>query len=112
MNIKIKHQVSATYARNNFKEINERAIKDGICVIVKKSKPITVILPVEKYEQIKKRSDDFDLCKIKRPTKKITLEELRANSDFDFDKFAGTFEKKYGNISSVELSHKWTEYVD
>lgn len=103
MEINLSQQISATYARNHFKEVNNKAIKEGMCIIVRKSKPITVILSFKEYEKIKNPHK-------KSLPKKITLEELRKNSIFE--KYKGCIDEKYGNISSVELAKKWTDYVD
>jgi prevent-host-death family protein len=106
MNIKLSQQVSATFARNNFKKITDKAIKEGMCVIVKKSKPITVVLSINEFEKLNKKA----LSPAKPKKKKITLEELRKNSIFE--KYAGCIDKKFGNLSSVEIAKKWTDYVD
>lgn len=103
MEINLSQQVSATYARNHFKEVNNKAIKEGMCIIVRKSEPVTVLLSFEEYEKMKNPK--------KKPfPKKITLEELRKNSIFE--KYKGCIDKKYGDISSVKLAKKWTDYVD
>lgn len=103
MNIKLSQQVSATYARNHFKEVTDKAIKEGICVIMRKSKPVTVVLPIVEYEKIKTKAVDF------KP-KKITLKELRKNSIFD--EHVGSMKDIHPGLSSVEISKKWTDYVD
>ncbi len=102
MELSIKNQVSATYARNHFKEVTEKALEEGICVIVKKSKPITVILPIQKYYELQNSKVG--------PQKKVSLQQLRKNPLFDDLK--GKYEKVFGNISPVELTRKWTDYVD
>lgn len=107
-NLKISQQVSATYARNHFKEINERAMREGLCVIVKKSKPITVVISFEEYQKLQKRQQP-------KKTKKMTLKELEEKSIFkkySTGKWAKKMKEKYGNLTSVELQHKWAEYVD
>lgn len=103
MEINLSQQVSATYARNHFKEVNNKAIKEGMCIIVRKSEPVTVLLSFAEYEKMKNQK------KTKIP-KKITLEELRKNSIFE--NIPSNFDKVFGNISSVELAKKWTDYVD
>lgn len=103
MNIKLSQQVSATYARNHFKEVTDKAIKEGICVIMRKSKPVTVVLPIVEYEKIKTKTVDF------KP-KKITLKELRKNSIFD--EHIGSMQDAYPGLSSIEISKKWTDHVD
>jgi len=103
MDIPISKQVSATYARNHFKEVNDRAIKDGYCVIVRKSEPTTVVLSIDEYKKLYKRQRP----KVK---KKIDLEELRKSSIFE--KHAGCMENDYPGLSSVQIAKKWTDYVD
>lgn len=103
MDIKLSQQVPATYARNHFKEVNDRAIEEGMCVIVRKSKPVTVLISIEEFEKLQK-------SKKKKPKKKITLEELRKNSVFK--KYKGCVEKAFGDISSTELTKNWANYVD
>lgn len=103
MEINLSQQVSATYARNHFKEVNNKAIKEGMCIIVRKSEPVTVIMSFKEYEKIKNPPK-------KTSPKKITLEELRKNSIFE--NIPSNFDKVFGNISSVELAKKWTDYVD
>lgn len=104
MNIKLSQQVSATYARNHFKEVTDKAIKEGICVIMRKSKPVTVVLPIVEYEKIKAVES--------RPgkIKKITIAELRKNSIFD--EHVDCMKNAYPGLNSIEISKKWTDYVD
>lgn len=73
-----------------------------MCVIVRKSKPVTVLLSIEEYEKMKNKKTEM--------AKKLTLEEIRANSIFE--KNTGSLDKTFGEISSVELAKKWTDYVD
>ena len=109
MSFNIYQQVPATYARNNFKAVNERALKEGICVIVRKSVPITVLISMEEFQKMQRKIDAKAAKKITQ-SKKITLKELRKNSIFD--KYAGCIEKQFGEISSTKLSKNWTKYVD
>lgn len=106
MNIKLSQQVSATYARNHFKEVTNKAIKEGICVIMRKSKPVTVVLPIVEYEKIKTKAVESRPKKIK----KITLEELRKNSTFH--KYIGSLAKEYPGKTALDLQHEWYKYVD
>ena len=110
MNIPLNSQVSATYARNHFKEVNDRAIKEGECFIVRDSKPVTVILSIDEYENIK-RQRTRNPYKI-TTRKKITLEELRKDNSFDKFGNAEKFRAKFGDIDSVTLAKHWTDYVD
>lgn len=106
MNIKLSQQVSATYARNHFKEVTDKAIKEGMCVIMRKSKPVTVVLPIVEYEKIKTKAIKSRPGKIK----KITMKELRKDSTFD--KHVGSMKDVHPELSSVEIAKKWTDYVD
>ncbi len=108
MDIKISRQISATYARNHFKEVMDKAVKEGICMIVKKSKPITVILSMAEFEKLKSKAEDIK-PKVKI-NKKITLEELEKNGIFS--KYAGCLKDLYPGKTSVELAHEWYKYVD
>ncbi len=113
MNIPLNSQVTATYARNHFKEVNDKAVKEGRCFIVRDSKPVTVILSVNEYENMTKNPDTF-FKRSTRPkiTKKVTLEELRKDNSFDKFGNAEKFKAKFGNIDAVTLAKKWTDYVD
>lgn len=107
MDIKLSQQVSATYARNNFKEVTNKAIKEGLCIIMKKSQPITVILPIEEYQKLNAMGEKPGRNKRKR---KITIEELRKNSIFN--EHMGSM-KDFGNgLTSAEIAKKWIDYVD
>ena len=103
MKYDISQQVSATYARNNFSKVNNEAMEEGMRVIVRKSKPVTVILSVEKYKKLQESPKP-------KKKKKFDLEEIRKNDIFS--KHAGVLDKKFGNISSVKIAKKWTDYVD
>ncbi len=108
MNIDLSQQVPATYARNNFKEVNDKAIQEGMCVIMRKSKPVTVILSVEEYEKILEKGESVE--KKKKPKRKITLKQLRED-DF-FDAHAGCMKKDYPKMTALEWQHNWHKYVD
>lgn len=104
MNINISQQISATYARNHFKEVTERAIKEGICVIMRKSKPVTVVLSIDEFQKItQKRS-------VQKKSSKISLKELR--EDNFLNDYVGCMKNDFPGLSSVEISKKWTDYVD
>lgn len=113
MDIKITQQVSATFARNNFKKVVDQTLKDGICWIMRKSKPVTVMLSIDEYQALKDKLDAFHKRNIdkSKPQQKISLEELRANSVFgDLDK--GFVDDHYGDISTKELVKNWGKYID
>ncbi len=107
MNIKLSQQVSATFARNHFKEVTEKALSEGICIIMRKSKPVTVVLPVEEYQKMQKKTENQYAIK---PAKKITLKQLRKNSVFG--KYIGCMENAHRKLTSIEIAKKWTDYVD
>lgn len=109
---RLSQQISATYARNNFKEVNEKAIKEGMCVIIRKSKPVTVVLSITEYEKLQKAYEKYETYKnkIEKPAKKITLEELRKDSFFD--KYAGCMKDDYPGMTALEWQHNWYKYVD
>lgn len=96
------HQVSATFARNNFKSVTEKVLKEGMCVIVKKSKPITVILSLNEYEKLKRKK--------KYKKNKMPLKEIQKKSRFS--KFIGCMDEKFSGMSSVDLQHNWANNVD
>ena len=71
MNIKITQQVSATYARNNFKKVVDQAVKDGVCWIMRKSKPVTIMLSLSEYKKMQDCIEAFQQkdCKKKAAKK-------------------------------------------
>ncbi len=106
---RLSQQVSATYARNHFKELTDKVIKEGMCVIVRKSKPFTVILSMEEYEKMMKKYDawsKFRAESFRKDISKLNLENGR------FSEFVGAWENPYPGLSSVEIAKKWTDYVD
>lgn len=105
---RLSQQISATYARNNFKEVNEKAIKEGMCIIIRKSKPVTVILSVDEYLRLK-NVQEMEQAK-KRPPRKMTLAELRKNSTFE--KYAGCAQDDYPGMTALDFQHNWYKYVD
>lgn len=109
---RLSQQVSATYARNNFKEVNEKAVHEGMCIIMRKSTPFTIILSVAEYERLQSSQSRYEEYqrKLHAPAKKITLEELRKNSVFK--KFEGCMSDDFPGLTSVEIAKKWTDYVD
>lgn len=112
---RLSQQVSATYARNHFKEVSEKVTLEGICVIVRKSKPVMVVLSMEEFEKMhsaQKKYEDYKK-KLRTPAKKISLEELKAlRKNSVFEKHAGTIKNMWHGLSSVEVAKKWTDYVD
>lgn len=108
MNFKLSQQVSATYARNNFKAVNEKVLKEGMCVIIKKSQPVSVILSMKEYQKLKEKPEDFHAVKVK---KKMTLEELRKNTRFD--NLGNFFDgPEFKGKTAREISKMWINYVD
>lgn len=105
---RLSQQISATYARNNFKEINEKAIKEGMCIIVRKSKPVTVILSINEYLRLK-NAQETEQAK-KKPSRKMTLAQLRKNSTFE--KYGGCMQDDYPGMTALDLQHNWYKYVD
>ncbi|OGJ42274.1 hypothetical protein A3B60_01935 [Candidatus Peregrinibacteria bacterium RIFCSPLOWO2_01_FULL_39_12] len=108
MNISLSQQVSATYARNHFKEVTEKAVKEGICVIVWKSKPVTVIIPMDEYLKLK-NAEKIEQDK-RKPPRKMTLAQLRKDSFFE--KYAGCMKDEYPGMTAMEWQHNWYKYVD
>lgn len=82
-------------------------LKEGMCVIIKKSQPVSVILSMKEYEKLKKKPEGFHAVKVK---KKITLEDLRKNTRFD--KFVGCldeFPEFKGKTSRQILKEVWKD---
>jgi len=98
-------QVSATYLRNNASEIIDKAISEGIRVIVRRSKPVVIMLPVQEYEKLKNSASQ-------KKKKKFNLEEIR--KDNTFYKYIGCMEDNpdFKGLTSVQICKKWTDYVD
>lgn len=98
MDIPISKQVSATYARNHFKEVTEKALEEGECFIFRKSQPVTVVLSITQYQKLQKaeRPKDF---------KKMSLEELRENSTFG--KYVGCLKDLYPGKTALDIQHEW-----
>lgn len=110
MNISLSQQVSATYARNHFKEVTEMALQKGACFIMRKSKPSTVVLSMQEYQKLQEKYEQWHKFKEPKVQKKITLEELRKNSIFK--EHIGTMKDEWPGLTSVEVAKKWTDYVD
>lgn len=110
MNISLSQQVTATYARNHFKEVTEMALKKGLCFIMRKSKPATVVLSMEEYQKLQEKYEQWQKFKEPKIIKKITLAELEKNSTFD--KYVGCMKNDFPGLTSVEIAKKWTDYVD
>ena len=109
MNISLSQQVSATYARNHFKEVSEKVLREGMCVIVKKSKPISVMLSMSEYETMMKKYDAWSKFRAENFRKNISELNLENGR---FSEFVGAWENPYPGLSSVEIAKKWTDYVD
>lgn len=110
MNISLSQQVTATYARNHFKEVTDKALKEGVCFIMRKSKPTTVVLSMEEYEKLKQAENKWQERLKPKPVKKIDWKALE--KDTTFDKFVGNWKNAYPGLTSVEVAKKWTDYVD
>jgi len=105
MQIDLSQQMSATHARNNFKEMINKTLKEGICTVMRKSKPVVVVLSVVEFEKLKNPQPK------KKKAKKFDLDFLRKNSYFE--KYVGCLDDKFDkNLSSVDISKQWTKYVD
>lgn len=105
MNIQLSQQVSATYARNHFKEVMAN-VRDGTPqVIIHKSQPDVIIMRIEDLKKLEEQS------KPKKKVRKFNLEEIRKNSTFA--KYRGCMDDYFDkNLSSVEICKRWTDYVD
>ncbi len=105
MNIQLSQQVSATYARNHFKDVMAKVREGTPQVIIHKSQPDVIVIKIEDLKKLEEQS------KPKKKVKKFNLEEIRKNSVFA--KYRGCIDKVYGTkISTVELCKRWGEYVD
>lgn len=106
MQIDTSQQVSATYARDHFKEVLDKVVNEGMQIIIRKSQPSIVFIKLEDLKKLKEESRPK-----KKKTRKFDLDFIRKNSHFE--KYAGCLDKVFGTeISSTELSKKWTDYVD
>ncbi len=106
MNIKVSQQVSATYARNHFKEVNDKALKEGFCVIMRKSQPVSIVMSMQEYAKLHNK---LEIAKFSPPKKKITAKDL---SNGRFSQFVGSWKNPFPGLTSVEIAKKWTDYVD
>lgn len=105
MNIDFSQQVSATYARNHFKEVMAN-VRDGIPqVIIHKSQPDVIFMKIDDLKKLQGES------KPKKKARKFNLEEL--DRDNPFEKYAGCLDNFFDkNLTSVEISKRWGDYVD
>ncbi len=111
MNIAISQQVSATYARNHFKEVNNLALKNGLAVIINKSKPSIAMLPFSEYEKIQTKLQAYEKNQpTTKPSKKITLKELRKDSIFT--NIEESFNKTYPGKTALDIQHEWYKLTD
>lgn len=107
MNIKLSQQVSATYARNHFKEVNEKALKEGFCVIMRKSSPLTIVMSMKEYGKLQ---NNLEVAKFTAAVKKkVAAKDLKNGR---FSEFVGSWKNVYSGLTSVEIAKKWTDYVD
>jgi prevent-host-death family protein len=98
-------QVSATYLRNNASEVIDEAIKEGIRVIVRRSNPIVVMLPVQEYEKLKNPTKP-------KKKKKFDLEEIQKNNTFYKYTGCAKNDPDFKGLTAVQVCKKWTDYVD
>jgi len=103
MEYALSQQVSATYLRNNASAVIDEVMKEGIRVIVRRSKPIAIVLPIQEYENLKNPAKP-------KKHKKFDLKKLRENNYFD--KYIGCWDKEFGDLTSIQITRKWTDYVD
>ena len=103
MKIDISQQISATYARNHFREVTERAQNEGKIIIIHKSSPSMILMTLDRYET-------ETSTPAPRKVNKMTLAELRKESFFK--KYEGALEPLPANKTSVELQHEWYKYID
>lgn len=109
MDISISQQVSATYARNHFNEVTEKVLKEGICLIVRKSKPVSVYLSFNEYQKMQQKNQTLEQLKKRNFSKEISKLNL---TEGRFSKYVGAWKNPYPKLSSVEIAKKWTDYVD
>ena len=76
MKFDTSQQISATYLRNNTSEIINQTIKEGMSVIVRRSKPTVIMLSMQEFEKLKNESKP-------KKHKKFNLEEIRKNSVYE-----------------------------
>ena len=105
MEYALSQQVSATYLRNNTSAVIDEVMKEGIRVIVRRSKPIAIVLPIQEYENLK------NPVKPKK-RKKFDLEEIRKNNTFY--KYTGCMKNDpdFKGLTTKQILRKWTDYVD
>lgn len=106
MDLPISKQVSATFTRNNFSKVTKEVLKEGYKIVIKKSKPVMVMMSLDHYQKITKE----------KPQKKtIKLEDLKQNSIFakyDKSKWKTDFEKKFKQEKTSYIIKNWANYVD
>lgn len=104
MNINTSQQVSATYARNHFSEVMDKARNEGMQVVIHRSEIPVIVIKMDDFEKI-----TAPPAKPKKH-KKFNLEEIQRNNYFD--KYIGCWDKEFGDLTSVQIAKKWTDYVD
>lgn len=105
MQFDISQQVSATYLRNNASEVIEGVIREGIRVIIRRSKPVVIMLPIQEYEKLKNQIKP-------RKKKRFNLEEIRKNNTFYKYTGCAKDDPDFKGLTSVQACKKWTDYVD
>lgn len=87
------------------------ALKSGLTVIIKKSKPSTVLLPFSEYEKIQAKLKAYEKNQpTTKPSKKITLKELR--KDPIFTNIEESFSKTYPGKTALDIQHEWYKLTD
>ncbi len=105
MNIDLSQQVSATYARNHFREVMSTVREGNPQVIIHKSQPDIIVMKIDDLKKLQ------EAAKPKKKVRKFNLEEIRKNSIFS--KYEGCLDDFFDkNLTSVEIAKRWTDYVD
>ena len=105
MKFDTSQQISATYLRKNTSEIINQTIKEGMSVIVRRSKPTVIMLSMQEFEKLKNESKP-------KKHKKFNLEEIRKNSTFRKYRGCMADNPDFKGLTSVQIAKKWTDYVD
>lgn len=105
MKIDPSQQISATYARNNFKEMMNKVRDEGMQIIIHKSQPAVVVICLDDLQKMQE-------TKKSQKKKKFDLKKIRENSTFN--KYRGCMSNTpdFKGLTSVQIAKKWTDYVD
>lgn len=106
MNIDTSQQVSATYARNHFSEVMDKARNEGMQVVIHRSEIPVIVIKMDDFEKI-----TAPPAKPKKH-KKFNLEEIRKNNTFY--KYTGCLkdDPDFKGLTAKQALRKWTDYVD